>query len=268
MDKSHDDVLKTTGNNSAQSAPNAAPTPTSSIASNSARSQSASHQSQNPASANPNVAFKSDYIGQWAAKQEDPFAEQNRKAAEKKAAQEAARKKAIPYVKIGSIVAGCVAVIIVAIVIIINITKPAPLPEVTPEESATMTEEAQKIFDKYTQGINLDDAENLTEKEKEDIQKAVDEVGKYYEQQADRTEDNSVVIQLTMDEMMLYLWNNQPEAALKASERIDPNIMDTEEKISFYSLMGNIYDGFGDNTQAEYYYDLMRKASGNTYVEG
>ena len=32
--------------------------------------------------------------------------------------------------------------------------------------------------------------------------------------------------------------------------------------------MGNIYNGFGDNTQAEYYYDLMRKASGNTYVEG
>lgn len=211
------------------------------------------------------VTFKSDYIGQWAAKQDDPFAEQNRKAAEKKAAQEAARKKAMPYVKIGSITAACVAVIIIAVVIIVNITKPKPLPEVTTEESAAMTEEAQKIFDKHTQNINLDDTENLTEKEKEDIQKAVEEVGKYYEQQAERAQDNTVIAQVIMEEMSFYLWNNQPEAALNASEKFQTEGLDSTQLSNFYGMMQELYLVLGDEEQAERYLQLMIDVIGEEY---
>lgn len=220
------------------------------------------------ANAKPRIAFKSEDIGRWASKQEGLFAEQNRKAAEKKAAQEATRKKVMPYIKIGSIAAACIAVVAIITVIIVNVTKPTPIVELTPEESATIQEEAQKIFTKHTQNINLEDTENLTDKEKEDVQKALDEVEKYYEQQAARIENDNALIQLAMEEMMFYLWNNQPEAALKAAERVDPSAMGMEERISYYSLMGNIYDGFGDEAKAQYYYDLMRKASGDTYVEG
>lgn len=218
---------------------------------------------------NPNVAFKSDYIGQWAAKQDNPFAEQNRKAAAEKAAKDAARKKAMPYIKIGSIVAAAVAVLAVIIVVIVVIATPKPITALTPEESASFQEEAQKIFDKHTQNIDLSDTENLTDKEKEDIEKALEEVGKYYEQQADRAENNEAQAQVTMEEMSFYLWNNQPEAALKASEKISTEGLTSDTLSNFYGMMQSTYYVLGDMEQAERYFNLMVETIGEeNYVAG
>lgn len=219
---------------------------------------------------NPNVAFKSDYIGQWAAKQDDPFAEQNRKAAEKKAAEEAARKKVLPYIKIGSIVAGCVAVIAIIVAVVIIVSKKTPISEVTAEDSAVFQEEAQEIFDKYTTGIDTsaDNKDNLTEQEKEDIDRAIEEVGKYYESQANRAENNSAVVQIALDEMMFYLWNDQPEAAIAAADKLQTDTMTFEQQTGYYSLLQSAYYTIGNYERADYFYELMRQAAGDTYVEG
>lgn len=218
---------------------------------------------------NPNVAFKSDYIGQWAAKQDDPFAEQNRKVAAEKAAKDAARKKVMPYIKIGSIAAGCVAVLAVIITVIVVIATPKPITTLTPEESTSFQEEAQKIFDRHTQNIDLSNTENLTDREKEDIEKALEEVGKYYERQADRAENNEAQAQVTMEEMSFYLWNNQPEAALKASEKISIEGLTSDTLSNFYGMMQSTYYVLGDMEQSERYFNLMVETIGEeNYVAG
>lgn len=218
---------------------------------------------------NSNVAFKSDYIGQWAAKQDDPFAEQNRKAAAEKAAKDAARKKVMPYIKIGSIIAAAAAVLAVIIVVIVVIATPKPITTLTPEESTSFQEEAQKIFDRHTQNIDLSNTENLTDREKEDIEKALEEVGKYYERQADRAENNEAQAQVTMEEMSFYLWNNQPEAALKASEKISTEGLTSDTLSNFYGMMQSTYYVLGDMEQAERYFNLMVETIGEeNYVAG
>ena len=54
----------------------------------------------------------------------------------------------MPYIKIGSIIAGCIAVVAVAAIIFINVTRPKPLPEdITPgsDGAAEITNDAQKF---------------------------------------------------------------------------------------------------------------------------
>jgi hypothetical protein len=241
MDKSHDDVLKTTGNNSVQPALNAAPNPTptsaSNISSNSAHPQSASHQSQNPASANPNVAFKSDYIGQWAAKQEDPFAEQNRKAAEKKAAQEAARKKAMPYVKIGSIVAGCVAVIaIIVTVVLVIINQPKPeVPTIAGGTIEDITDYKDKLDEIYEQDKDMSAVEDA-------IEDAMNtDNGREYANQ------------LKLSQMMFYIGQNIYDEAINIGETVEVDQLELAQQANYYALMAIACASIGDNASAEKY---------------
>lgn len=193
------------------------------------------------------VAFKSEYIGQWAAKQENPFAEQNRKAAEKKAAQEATRKKAMPYIKIGSIAAACIAVLAVIIAIIVIINQPAPLPDditLGSSGAAEVTESAQKVFDNYVnklgdKTVETDEGPALTD---EEMQGAIDAVSNYFQQQSNRTEDISTKINLVLIEMEFYGYKGQPEAIIKAAEGFNIDDMTPSQARQFLGiLMGASY---------------------------
>lgn len=274
MDKSHDDVLKTAGNNSAQSAPNAAPNPTltsaSNMASNSARSQSASHQSQNPSSANPNVAFKSDYIGQWAAKQEDPFAEQNRKAAEKKAAQEAARKKAMPYVKIGSIVAGCVAVIAIIVTVVLVVTHDSDA-SYAPEISGSSEDDILKYQDLLQQFYDR----KKDEKTDDDYLENIAGTGETPENNPQEDEGLiagvNQIVQNTLEtvggqnntnavlcaQAYFYFNNGYYQEVVNTIEQINLDTLDNTIKSSIYEVAANSYYWLGDEEKADAYYDLL-----------
>ena len=262
MDKSHDDVLKTTGNNSTQPASNASPNPTptspSNVAPNSAQSQSASHQSQNPTSAKPNVAFKSDYIGQWAAKQEDPFAEQNRKAAEKKAAQEAARKKAMPYVKIGSIVAGCVAVIAIIVTVVLVVTHDSDAsyaPEISGSSEDYDRKKDEKTDDDYLENIagtgetpenNPQEDEGLIAGVNQIVQNTLETVG-------GQNNTNAVLCA----QAYFYFNNGYYQEVVNTIEQINLDTLDNTIKSSIYEVAANSYYWLGDEEKADAYYDLL-----------
>lgn len=236
MDKSHDDILKTNGNNPAQ-------TPTPSQPQN---IQPQNAQSQSPQTApNQNVAFKSDYIGQWAAKQEDPFAEQNRKAAEKKAAQEAARKKALPYIKIGSIVAGCVAVlavIITVIVVIVNQPKPE-IPTIAGGSSEDVSDYTGILQNAYDQDKNLDDIDKIVE------DTLNTDSGREYE------------AQVRLAEMVFYFDNDLYQQLVDTGRKIDPMSLQPDQRLRYYNYMRYGYSVLNDNDKANEYMDLVFELS-------
>lgn len=249
MDKSHDDALKTNRNNPAQPSASAQSQKTHPQNPQSQSSQPQDQQSQfishTPTQNNPAVAFKSDYIGQWAAKQEDPFAEQNRKAAEKKAAQEAARKKAMPYIKIGSIVAACVAVlavIITVIVVIINQPKPE-VPTITGDSSEDVSDYTDILQDAYDQNQNLDDVDKIVE------DTLNTDNGREYE------------AQVRLAEMVFYFDNDLYQQLIDTGVRIDPNSLQPDQRLRYYNYMRYGYSVLNDNDKANEYMDLVFELS-------
>lgn len=251
MDKSHDDSLNANGG-SARPNPNSIPLPSSNPTPNSAASN------QNSSARNNNVAFKSDYIGQWAAKQDNPFAEQNRKAAEKKAAQDAARKKALPFVKIGAIAAAVIAVIIVVVVVIIQANQLPPLPDditIGSEGAAEVTDSAQKIFDDYVNKLGDKTEETvegpaLTE---EEMQGAIEAVSDYFQQQSNRTEDMNTKVNLALIEMQFYGYKGQPTAIIKAAEGFDIKDMTTLQAQQYLGMLMNAAYSIGDTEAGNRY---------------
>lgn len=261
MDKSHDDILKTNGNNPAQ-------TPTPSQPQN---IQPQNAQSQSPQTApNQNVAFKSDYIGQWAAKQEDPFAEQNRKAAEKKAAQEAARKKALPYIKIGSIVAGCVAVLALIVTVIVIAVRDPDL-DYTPEIAGSSEEDIIEYRNLLQQLYNKKKDEQGSEDDPVNPPNMVDVPSN--DSQEDKELINSVnqVVQNTLNtpsgkehanavlcaQAYFYYNNGYYQEVVDTIKQIDTNYLNNSVKSNVYEVAANSYYWLGDEETADTYYSLL-----------
>lgn len=240
MDKSHDDILKANGNNPAQNPASAQPQAVHPQNPQPQTSQSpASQSSPTPSTAqnNSNVAFKSDYIGQWAAKQEDPFAEQNRKAAEQAAAKEAARKKAMPYIKIGSIVAGCVAVlavIITVIVVIVNQPKPE-IPTIAGGTIEDITNYKDKLQEIYEQDNNMAAVEDAVE-------------------DAMNTDNGREYInQLKLSQMMFYIDQDIYDEAINIGGTVEVEQLELLQQANFYALMAISCAAIGDYSSANEY---------------
>lgn len=240
MDKSHDDISKAKENSSARPAQSASgPRPHSGANPPQILGTSSAQSNSN------NVAFKSDYIGQWAAKQEDPFAEQNRKAAAKKAAEEAARKKALPYIKIASIVAAClavVAVIVVVIVVIVNQPKPE-VPTISGGSSEDIADYTGILQDKYNESQNVDD-----------INKVIDDTlntenGREHE------------AQVRFAEMAFYFNNDYYQKVVDTGLKINPDSLQPDHRLRYYNYMYYSYAMLNDVDKSNEYLDLVYELS-------
>lgn len=186
---------------------------------------------------NPNVAFKSDYIGQWAAKQDDPFAEQNRKAAEKKAAQEATRKKALPYIKIASIVAGCLAVlavIITIIVVIINQPKPE-VPTIAGGTIEDISDYKNKLDEIYEQ-----------DKDMSAVEDAIDDA-------MNTDNGRKYANQLKLSQMMFYIGQSIYDEAINIGETVEVEQLELLQQANYYALMAMSCASIGDYSGADEY---------------
>lgn len=245
MDKSHDDLLKTNGNSPAQTPASAQPQNPQSQSAPSPNPQPQPTSNQN----NSNVAFKSDYIGQWAAKQENPFAEQNRKAAEQKAAREAARKKAMPYIKIGSIVAGCVAVLAVIITVIVVIIN-QPKPEVPTIAGGTI-EDITNYKDKLQEIYEQDNDMSAVEDAIEDAMNT--DNGREYANQ------------LKLSQMMFYIGQNIYDEAINIGETVEVEQLELLQQANFYALMAISCASIGDNANANKYNELAYEVNLKLY---
>lgn len=243
MDKSNDDASKASAWKSGEGR---------SAQSQTTPSRPALDQEQSPdpsrasgSAGDSGVAFKSDYIGQWAAKQDDPFAEQNRKAAEQKAAKEAARKKALPYVKIGSIIAACaavVAIIVVVVVAIVNRPKPE-VPTIAGDSSEDISNYVDILQNKYNESQNVEDVSEI-------INNTLNtNNGREYE------------AQVRLAEMVFYFDNDLYQQLVDTGLKIDPMTLQPDQRLRYYNYMRYGYSVLNDNDKAAEYMDLVFELS-------
>ena len=215
------------------------------------------------------IQFSTKNIGKWNSKQENPFAEQNRKKQAKREERDKKRQKAGPFIVIGGSALVIIAAIVGLVLLVINLTKILPLDVLTESDTIAIRDEAQKIFDRYTDKINLEDTENLSEKDKENIQKALDAVRNFYKQQSDRATNDEVVTQVALEEMSFYIMNKQPDPAIAIADGLlAKNNLDNMQLSNVYDLLQSAYYFKDDEEKIEYYFQLMVEVIGEDYVAG
>lgn len=191
------------------------PKPQSTSAANSAATQAGGLQ------------FQSGQIGTQTAKQHDPFAEQKRKAAEKKAKN--AKNRRIALI-ISGVLAGLV-VIGATIAIIFVINKPAApsAPELTSDDIMNLR---NTFADVYNETSNLADVRNKYD----EIMNTV--IGR----------ENSAQVNLQL--LMFYINNGFAAWAVKTGEDMDPEQLSKGDQAIYYSQLYNAYINVGDSEKA------------------
>lgn len=212
---------------------------------------SSSPESNNNRQPSDGVSFHSGNIGKWAAKQENPFAEQNRKAAEKKAAKDAKkssrRKKTKPILKVVSIVlAILVALGLIAWLIVFLVTRPpkpeAPTIDGTSESISNYRDTLQEIYDK-------DDSNNL--------QNVVESIDATLDLEQNQPYRNQIIL----SEILFYMSNGMYGQIIERAGEVDPDSLDTKQQIQFYNAVYYAYSLLDDEENADKYQKLSYEAA-------
>lgn len=212
--------------------------------------------------------FRTENIGKWKEKQENPFAEQNRKAAEEKQKREEKRdatlakvNKSITPLKITLIVLSSIVIIVVIILAII-----ALIAALTPEPAPTMDGNTAADVAKYQQTLQEIYEQNLSETEnRDDALQAVDEtISSTLETANGREYENEILLA----KMLLLAYNSQYSEAVAVAETINPDALELPQKANYYYTLTNVYAEMGDHAKADEYYNLAIELSvqvGNGY---
>lgn len=193
---------------------------------------------------NQPIEFRTENIGQWAARQEGLFAEQNRKDAEAKAKREKKLKQARIGVIVGCavlVVLAVVSAVVVAIVAINSAKEEIPIIAGSTSEDVNDYREAlQVFFDKSDEKVSaVEDIVQETLKT---------DNGKEY---AD---------QVRLAQLMLYMNQGLYQEALGVSGNVNPDRLDQKSKVIFYSMLYNMYIALGDSEKANEYSSLAYEA--------
>lgn len=206
------------------------------------------------------VQFKSDNIGRWASKQENPFAEQNRKTAAKKQQQAEQRKKAAPFVVVVvSIVAVVAAVCGLVFLIIALINSRPTLPDdltMGSDGAAEISNEAQSVYDEY-----LASSEGQSDEER--LQGALEAAKKFFNSKKGLTTNESVKTDLQVLEMQLYNNNAQPQAIIDMSADLNFDAMNEEQRGQCYSMLLNAAVDTDNTELSQYYMEKILEFNGS-----
>lgn len=237
-------------------APLATKTPTSATSTAKFTSTSAGSQS--------NVQFKTANIGKWAAQQENPFAEQNRRADEKRQRSAKTRRKVLPIVAIigGIIALGLIVWGVVMLVMALN------APEKLPEDIAFGSEgasevqgKAQEIWDRYWNNIASGDDDQNQDNENPgdtaDVSQAIEAVSDYFDEQLSIANNDSQKNDLVIIEMDLMNTNEQPEGVISAGNKGNPDTMTDYQKGLYYGMLTNAYYSVGNISEGDRYFELL-----------
>lgn len=216
-----------------------------------------------PTANQPETQFTTENIGRWAAKQENPFAEQNRKVAAKKQKQVETRKKATPYVVVIAAAAAISLAVFGLVMIIVALLNNQPkLPDdlsLGGEGAAEISEAAQNVYQEQLQkfynqhGNNANGSvENPSE---EAISSATDAMNEYFNNQqsaADEQQKNELLL-IQLNELSdKYLIDE----VIRLGESADLSSMTDLQKSKVWGMMANAYMGIGDAERANYYMTL------------
>ncbi len=208
-----------------------------------------------PTTAKPETQFTTENIGRWAAKQENPFAEQNRKAAAKKQKQAEARKKATPYVVVAAAaVAIGLAIFGLVMIIITLLNNQSKLPDnlaLGSDGAAEISEAAQNVYQEQLQKFYNQHGSNASgsveQPNDEAVQDALNAVSDYYNEQKDKTEDEVKKNQLVLIEMRTYALKGRNEDLVRVGEEINVDNMQESARDEYWGMMANAYYSLGND---------------------
>lgn len=213
------------------------------------------------ASSSSEPQFTTDKIGQWASRQENPFAEQNRRRQAKKQAGDDRLRKAAPYIFGGGMLALICGLIVCIIMLVVDLNAVMPLPEdvsMGSEGAQQVQDRAQEIMNKYLKNKNNSSNSNTNEQPtQKEIDKAVAEVGKFYEQQAAQTDDENKKIDVILLKMELYYNNYQLQQVVDVSTELDASKMSDIQKGQLWTMLANTYYNLDNKELGDSYIDLI-----------
>lgn len=189
----------------------------------------------------PEVQFTADNIGRWASRQENPFAEQNRKAAAKKQRDNEERKKATPIVAIILGVAAVIAAVgglVALIVFLINSQPDESLPEISGSTLESSTEYYDVLQNFFNQHHDLQVVEDALDAK------------------IDAASDEQIANMTKLAGMVFYLKNNSASNAQQLGEQIDPETLELTARSRYYYLMMTAYHELGDADKSQTYREL------------
>lgn len=198
------------------------------------------------------VQFNSAHIGSKTAQKQDPFAEQNQKAAVEKQKQTKTRNCGLI---IGGIALAVVVIITVAIFFVIKTNS-------TPNQEDNKV--ADNVFDKAITSVNQaisaangagNTSVNTTNEATTIFENAI--------QEATDANDHVLADTLKVSQMRLYInTGNNNEKIIEIGESIDnPQNLDIATRAELYNFMALAYSAIGNNDKAAEYYRLSAELS-------
>lgn len=201
------------------------------------------------------IQFQSENIGRWASRQENPFAQQNRRAQAKRQQSDETRRKATPFVAIAAGIFAIGIAVFGLAVLIINLTKQ---PEVeTPTITGGTMDDVISFRDILQEFYSSKENAN-----KEDVTQIVDDVL--------ATDDGQqYASQVKLAESMFYLDNKMYTDAVDVANQIDPSqLTETIQEWQYYTVLYTAYARLGNREKVEEYFGKVANLSSELNMGG
>lgn len=208
-----------------------------------------------PAKTSSTDDYKTANIGKWKSKQEDYFAKQNQERSDKKAKRKATFKKILPF----AIAFGVVVVVGLGtwgVISLINyINRPAS-EETTPDPSVITGKSSQDIYryQAYLQQV-YDDSDD-----------SIEAVSQAVANTLETSNGQQYSAEVALAEMLLFQRNEHYEETIDRGLNLNPDVLDTEQKIIYYNMLSYCYSMIGNEEKSAEYlrigYDISVKRGG------
>ena len=180
------------------------------------------------------------------ATRENPFAEQNRQAAERKKRQTQTKKKTLIW---GSIIGGVVIIIVIILILIFALNRPVDQPgPMIPTSTTDLINKAQDILNETN---NIESAENVFNNAENNIEEDI------LNNRIDDTEAKNRLNELNIAKMQFYQNNNENDKVIEISTEINNDLTTIFQKQFIYNALYLAYGATGDQAKAMDYYQLM-----------
>lgn len=203
---------------------------------------------QQPATVEKNqIKFHSSDLHQTkVATRENPFAEQNRQAAERKEKQAQTKKKTLFW---GSILGGVIIIIAIILILIFIFNRPVDQPgPMIPTSTTDLINKAQDILDETN---NIESAENVFNNAENNIEEDI------LNNRINDAEAKNRLNELNIAKMQFYQNNNKNDKVIEISTEIDNDLTTIFQKQFIYNALYLAYGATGDQAKAMEYYQLM-----------
>lgn len=213
------------------------------------------------------LEFRTENIGQWAARQEGLFAEQNRKDAEAKAKREQKIKRARIWVWIGCGVLVVLA-LVSAVVVMTYDPKEKYAPEIAGSSQADIVDYQgilqqfyNKKKDEKTEGQDLDDKPAGTgttpELSPELNQELMGDVNEVVQNTLGTASGKENLNAVRCAQVYFYYNNGYYQELVETAQQIDLEGIDAGVKANVYEVMANAYYALGDEENGDKYFNLV-----------